>query len=51
MERLLFPLIVAAGLAGLAALGVHQRRAPERLRAGAVAAGLASTDLSIREMG
>jgi len=51
MERLLLPFIVAVGLMGLAALGVHQRRAPERLRVGAAAAGLASTDLSIREMG
>jgi len=51
MERVLFPLVVALGLLGLGALAVHQHRAPDRLRAGAAAAGLASTDLSIREMG
>jgi hypothetical protein len=51
MERVLFPLLVALGLAGIGAMVVHEHRAPDRLRARAAAAGLDSADLSIREMG
>ena len=51
MERVIFPIIVALGLVGMAALAVHEHRAPDRLRHGAAAAGLAFADLSIAEMG
>jgi hypothetical protein len=50
-ERLLFPALVIAGFLGLGAIGWARYRAPDRLRAEAAAAGFASVDLAIREMG
>jgi hypothetical protein len=51
MDRVLFPLLVAAGLAAVGGLAWRSQTAPERLRQSAANGGFASTDLAIREMG
>jgi hypothetical protein len=50
-ERFLFPLLVGLGLLGLGGVALHAQGAPSRLRAEAAAAGRATAELSIREMG
>ena len=47
----MFPALVVLGLLGLAATGWYQASAAGRLRARAEGAGLASTELLVREMG
>ncbi|HEX8909240.1 MAG TPA: hypothetical protein VF805_08540 [Anaeromyxobacteraceae bacterium] len=50
-ERFLFPVLVGLGLLGLGGVALHARGAPARLRVEAAAAGRATAELSIREMG
>ncbi len=51
LERHLLPAVVALGLLAVAAVAVVQHRAPDRVRAGAAAAGRATTEILVREMG